>query len=415
MGSGSIQVANTAELERAVASAGSGTTILLAPGIYAPAHTLILHASVTLAGPSVAPGARILGSNVSAQYEPDLVSVPEGARAHVENVTLAQTADDGAAARAVGSLSIANTLVAGNSGLGVVSEPEGSVHVSNSTISDNADAGIVANGTVDVASSTVTRNQAAGIDNANGGTVTLVNSIVAENGRDCASPVAVARTSLDEDGSCGTTLHAAPGLALLAANGGPTSTRALLQGSPAISTGFGCPPTDQRGAPRTQCDLGAYAFGAVPPVSSTPPSSKPPNSANQKKGPASGNTTYVRKPQANVHGNGAIRTGRALAAFLLDATNGTTRGDVAYYDRARRIRFQALRLKKVVVKPGSRSALISGNARISATQRNVGFTITISRSSRPRHISHTTRFTIKLSNGYHRAGRVLRGVVVVGP
>lgn len=53
-----------------------------------------------------------------------------------------------------------------------------------------------------------------------------------------------------------------PGLAAaLAANGGPTETIALLEGSPAIGAGFvgSCPMRDQRGLTRrTPCDSGAY-------------------------------------------------------------------------------------------------------------------------------------------------------------
>jgi len=54
-----------------------------------------------------------------------------------------------------------------------------------------------------------------------------------------------------------------PVLGPLQDNGGPTFTRALLHGSPAIDAGnnTGAPATDQRGTPRPQgttCDIGAY-------------------------------------------------------------------------------------------------------------------------------------------------------------
>ncbi len=58
-----------------------------------------------------------------------------------------------------------------------------------------------------------------------------------------------------------------PKLGLLANNGGPTQTMALLPGSPAIDfyvAHYGCPATDQRGVSRPQewpnCDSGAYEF-----------------------------------------------------------------------------------------------------------------------------------------------------------
>jgi hypothetical protein len=55
----------------------------------------------------------------------------------------------------------------------------------------------------------------------------------------------------------------------LAANGGPTPTHALLEGSAAINAGLpgACPATDQRGAPRVgTCDIGAFEFGGQPPA-----------------------------------------------------------------------------------------------------------------------------------------------------
>ncbi len=69
-----------------------------------------------------------------------------------------------------------------------------------------------------------------------------------------------------------------PLLGPLANNGGPTQTHALLAGSPAIdagnpatpgSGGNACEATDQRGYARPAglaCDIGAYEFGAPPPV-----------------------------------------------------------------------------------------------------------------------------------------------------
>jgi len=54
-----------------------------------------------------------------------------------------------------------------------------------------------------------------------------------------------------------------PLIGALADNGGPTETRALLAGSPAIDAGDaeGCPKADQRGVARPQgaaCDIGAF-------------------------------------------------------------------------------------------------------------------------------------------------------------
>lgn len=51
-----------------------------------------------------------------------------------------------------------------------------------------------------------------------------------------------------------------PRLGALADNGGPTRTHALRRSSPAIDAGdpVSCPEVDQRGEPRTVCDIGAF-------------------------------------------------------------------------------------------------------------------------------------------------------------
>jgi Ca2+-binding RTX toxin-like protein len=49
-----------------------------------------------------------------------------------------------------------------------------------------------------------------------------------------------------------------PRVGTLRQNGGPTPTHALKIDSPALGRGSGCQPTDQRGAPRSDCDSGAY-------------------------------------------------------------------------------------------------------------------------------------------------------------
>ena len=49
-----------------------------------------------------------------------------------------------------------------------------------------------------------------------------------------------------------------PRVGTLRQNGGPTPTHALKTDSPAVGRGTGCDPTDQRGAPRSDCDSGAY-------------------------------------------------------------------------------------------------------------------------------------------------------------
>ena len=81
----------------------------------------------------------------------------------------------------------------------------------------------------------------------------LGGNVIAEGG--CVTK----RTSSD-------VVTARPGLAVLAANGGPTRTMALVASSPAVNLAHGdCLATDQRGMPRPTagtCDAGAYQLAA---------------------------------------------------------------------------------------------------------------------------------------------------------
>ena len=100
-----------------------------------------------------------------------------------------------------------------------------------------------------------------------GGTTRLTASIVAENQAPrCVGAVEDGGNNIDypNDPVCPGTLTD-PLLGPLADNGGPTQTRALSPGSPAIDL-FACIPTvDQRGVARptgSKCDAGAYEFAA---------------------------------------------------------------------------------------------------------------------------------------------------------
>ena len=109
----------------------------------------------------------------------------------------------------------------------------------------------------------------------------LQNSIVANNrtGGNCAGTAVISNGyNLSSDGTCnfngaGDLNSTNPKLGKLVNNGGPTKTRALLAGSPAIDAGnpAGCTDgngnvfsTDQRGFQRPDpddtggCDMGAY-------------------------------------------------------------------------------------------------------------------------------------------------------------
>lgn len=118
------------------------------------------------------------------------------------------------------------------------------------------------------------------------GILRLVNSIVADasaNGN-CAGTIQSGGHNLDSDGTCGLgagsdQADVDPLLGALADNGGPTDTRALAQGSPAVDAGAGCAPADQRGVARpagAACDIGAFESPFTAPVPVVTPPVTPP-------------------------------------------------------------------------------------------------------------------------------------------
>ncbi len=118
------------------------------------------------------------------------------------------------------------------------------------------------------------------------------NTILANNSaNNCTGAVVITNAggNLDTGGTCGFALSGVdPLLGPLQNNGGPTATRELIGGSPAINAGTACPPpsTDQRGVPRPQgpaCDIGAYEAGGTPPTPTATPTA-PPTSDNDGDG-----------------------------------------------------------------------------------------------------------------------------------
>jgi CSLREA domain-containing protein len=172
-----------------------------------------------------------------------------------------------------GRVTLTNVTLSGNDALGngggisSNADPGGFLHMNNVTIVGNR------GGNTSVGS-----NSGGGIHGE--GEIELRNSIVAGNldrsttnpGHDCAATItSLGHNIIGQDTGCDVTPASGdligtagspidPKLGPLADNGGPTQTHALLAGSPALdSAGPGCPPSDQRGAPRTgTCDRGAY-------------------------------------------------------------------------------------------------------------------------------------------------------------
>ncbi len=192
----------------------------------------------------------------------------EGTGTTVTNATFSGNAasGDGGAVYVSQELSVTNATFSGNTSSGTgnggaVLMSSGSVTaLNNVTISGNSVLGTGDGGGI----------------YQDGGTLMLRNSIIAGNSDaggqspDCGQMSGDAFTSGGHNLIGSTTgCTFAPGtgdlqgvdplLDLLADNGGFTQTHALLKGSPAIDAGgTDCAPTDQRGLPRSACDIGAY-------------------------------------------------------------------------------------------------------------------------------------------------------------
>ncbi len=158
----------------------------------------------------------------------------------------------------------------------------GTATVSNSTFASNTAGtgiagGIYNNGTLNLYNNTFSDNTAnVGADVASFNILNFANNIMANaiTGISCYSPpgstIGTDINNLIEDTSptCSPGFTGDPLLDVLADNGGPTQTMALLPGSPAIDVGDNTTCTtapvssvDQRGVARpfgTDCDLGAY-------------------------------------------------------------------------------------------------------------------------------------------------------------
>ena len=255
-----------------------------------------------------------------------LQSVPDGGGIYIQSpstLSLNRSTVSGnhAAATGGGIFSQSNTTVeingstiaantagvagTGGEGAGIYGEPGSELTLTNSTVSGNqniagrlaAGAGIAAAGSVSLLHVTIAGNVPAGTGSASslaiGGqssldTAAISNTIVvADTGSACL--ISSGRTTtgdhnLDDDGTCGfSRLGDRPGvnplLEPLRNNGGPTTTHALLAGSPAIggANPATCSSTDQRGVARPQegtCDIGAFEY--APPPASPPPPPPPP-------------------------------------------------------------------------------------------------------------------------------------------
>lgn len=259
-----------------ITGAGAGATVVDGGGVDRVFH--LVRGSASLAGLTIRNGVRSggAGGGVLAAASTSLTLRDLELRGNA--------AGDGGGLRNEGATILTRVLVAANSGSAALSNGAGTLTVVNSTVSTNSAPGVRSTGGgIGLTHVTITGN-AGGITVA-GGNVTLRNSIVAANdGDECSGAVGSQGHNVVEDSSCGPTATdrpaTDPGIAVLAANGGPTQTHGLVGGSPAIDlVGDGACPVadDQRGVGRpidgdangsALCDAGAFEAGG--PVTPSP-------------------------------------------------------------------------------------------------------------------------------------------------
>lgn len=207
----------------------------------------------------------------------------------VSNIRITDTTieQNGIGLRIATEAELERVTVANNTDYGI--ENFGQMTILNSTFSGNgnsqaneAGSAIRNEGDLSIENSTIAGNRASGAPGGirNQGTVSLRNTIVAINaGPECGNTsggtIQTLGYNLASDNSCSLTKPSDrrgvdPRLDTLKANGGPTKTRALKPGSPAIDTGPpNCPPpgADQRlvsrprdgnGSGGARCDRGAF-------------------------------------------------------------------------------------------------------------------------------------------------------------
>ncbi len=293
----------------AITIAGNGSTITRDPSA-PPFHILEVSANgvLTLQETTVSGGTAGFGGGGVSNY---------GTLTLTNSTVSGNSASYGGGVSNYGTLTLTNSTVSGNSSSGVSNSFFGTLTLTNSTVSGNSGAtrggGVNNFGTLTLTNSTVSGNTARNVGGGlfNYGQTTLAFSLVSGNTAIRGAEIfvdplggAVTANNFNLFGHSGLSdyqaffLTFAPGpsdlsatavgtrpTALgailspsLAANGGPTRTRALVAGSPAVDAapaGNCATTTDQRGAPRPQdgdgntvadCDIGAFELGTQPPV-----------------------------------------------------------------------------------------------------------------------------------------------------
>jgi len=390
--------------------ASARTTIIDAGGtsrvINVPGNQLAVLAGVTLTGGRAATGGGALVGNNGALYLYN--SVVDG------NVA---TGRGGGVDVASGSLLLANATISGNhagaNGGGVALETQGDMVGQASTISGNSatvsGGGISSIGHFTLLNATVAGNSAVSgggifVESGSAGGDDLTNTIVAGAGSGGACGGAMALEgrfgwsgNLADDGTCGFTLtqgrsNLDPMLAALTNNGGPTDTRALRAGSPAIDAGDTqrCFQGDQRGAAYVgPCDIGAFEFGGKPPEPVVPP-------------PQAGKTVNVYTKSGHVRvkvkGSDSFFDLNDIQQIPVGSTIDTTRGKVTFKaaGKSKAWLYEGLfKFSQTHAKKPLTTLTLTGKLQCGAGQANAAF-----RKKRRRHLwgNGKGRFTTRGRN-----------------
>lgn len=261
---GEIRLASRLEVTRRVTVRGPGADVLAIIGSssFADVFRIETTADFRVEGITVAQG--------------DSGFENKGGRLEVVRCIIRDNTEHGITNEAKGVLKVVGSLILNNQENGIDNPDSGTVFCVNTTVQGNGENGIYINeGRLNSANCTITENGRSGIENKDAEAIAQ-NTILAGNRSDCTGPITSRGYNLSSDASCsfqesGDLNDRQPLLADLAPNGGPTWTRAPLDGAPTIDAGNpdGCMnpitgvllSTDQRGARRPggdRCDLGAY-------------------------------------------------------------------------------------------------------------------------------------------------------------
>jgi CSLREA domain-containing protein len=177
----------------------------------------------------------------------------------------------------LGTTSIWRSTISGNhavGGGGAFVGPSASFTITDATVSRNIavrGGAVRSMGAILLFFASIVANHAhvgGGVLLASGSESSTANTVFARNeasdrGALCVRPLSSEGRNVADVRGCGLTATddatgVEPQVGSLRQNGGPTPTHALKSNSPAVDRGLGCDHADQRGAPRSDCDSGAY-------------------------------------------------------------------------------------------------------------------------------------------------------------